>query len=256
MKRFAVMAIIPLFAGFLFAQDQSRTETRTDSSKSTWNGTLIDAACQNTHTEHRETSRQSNADQTVTTKTETTHTETVDCPVTTATSTFGLLTPEGRFIRFDDPSNTRVADIVKGNKEWSKDVIDRSPLKVSVIGSANGDVALVDSVNPEAGLAVTSGEAGRVIDREPVEPMFDVRYHDDRGKLLVTADGVRFEDISKADRSRTWGYAQIRELKRDRGNEIKIRAYSGGTFEFHLEGPFMSDTVYNMIADRIATRGH
>src|ERR1700730_13025763 len=137
MKRIAATVIIPLFAGFLFAQDQSRTETRTTTTKTTWNGTLVDAACQSTHTEHHETSRESNADRTVTTKSETTHTETVDCPVTTTTTSFGLVTPEGRFIRFDERSNTRVVEIVKSNQAWNKNVSDRAPLRVRVVGSTN-----------------------------------------------------------------------------------------------------------------------
>src|SRR5260370_40565179 len=111
MKRVAAIAIIPLFAGFLYAQTQSRTETQTTTTKSTWNGTLVDAACQTTHMEHHESSQQTNAGQTVTSKSDTTRTETADCPVTTTTTTFGLLTPEGRFIRFDEPSNTRVVEI-------------------------------------------------------------------------------------------------------------------------------------------------
>jgi len=256
MKSVAIL-IIPLFAGFLFAQDQSRTETRTTTTKTTWNGTLVDAACQRTHTEHHETNRETNPDQSVTTKSETTHTETVDCPVTTTTSTFGLLTSDGRFIRFDDPSNTRVVEIVKSNNALNRYLVERAPLKVKVIGSANGDVAIVESLNPEVGPSMTHAEAEHAVDRGRAEYTFDVRYNDDRGKLLVAANGVSFEDISNAKHSRTWNYAQIKELKREGGNEIKIQPYSGDTYEFHAEGPFMSDSVYNVIADRIvAARGH
>src|SRR5262245_5035757 len=50
---------------------------------------------------------------------------------------------------------------------------------------------------------------------------FDVRYHDDKGKLVVSEKSVNFEDISDSKHSRSWTYAQIKELKRD-GNEIKI----------------------------------
>src|SRR5205085_1712890 len=171
--RSIALTIIPLFAGFLFAQDQSRTETRTTTTKTTWNGTLVDAACQSTHTQHQETSRETNADRTVTTKSETTHTETVDCPVTTTTTTFGVLTPEGRFIRFDEPSNARAVEIVKTNHAWNKYLTDRAPLRVRVIGSANGDVAVVESINSEVGQPVTSGEAERV-NPGKAEAMFDV----------------------------------------------------------------------------------
>jgi hypothetical protein len=40
-------------------------------------------------------------------------------------------------------------------------------------------------------------------------------------------------------------------MKRE-GSEIKIQPISGGDFEFHVQGPGMSDNAYRMIADRIA----
>ncbi len=255
MKRFAAIAVIPLFAGFLYAQNQTRTEMTTTT---TWNGTLVDAACQNSHSEHHESSTRTNPDQSVTTKSESSRSETVNCPVTTTTTTFGLLTPEGRYIRFDEPSNARVIEIVKTNKGWNKYLVERAPLPVRVVGSANGDVAVVqsiDTVTTGPGGAVV-GESSRVVETpqgvsQQADVMFDVRWHDDQGRLLVTANGVSFEDISNAKHSRSWSYAQIKELKRDNGNEIKIEPYSGDKYEFKVGGPFMSDTVYNMIADRI-----
>ncbi len=145
MKKFAVLTaltMIPLFASFLLAQE--RTEETT--TKTTYNGTLIDAACQTTHTEHKETSTETNPDASTTTKTRTTHTTTVDCPATTTTTTFGLLTTDGRFIRFDDPSNTKVVEIVKENKKWNKFLTDRTPLKVSVVGTSHGDTVVLESI--------------------------------------------------------------------------------------------------------------
>src|SRR5229473_7290522 len=113
MKKFAALAVIPLFAGFLCAQDRTETTTTT---KTTYDGTLIDAGCRTTHTEHKES--RTNPDSSVTTKTE--HSEVTECPVTTFTSSFGLLTSDGRFVRFDDPSNTKIVEIVKSNKTWSR----------------------------------------------------------------------------------------------------------------------------------------
>src|ERR1700681_331955 len=101
MKKFANLAMIPLFAGFLWAQ---ATKTETTTTKTTYSGTLMDAGCVNKQTEHKETTTTTSPDQTsTTTKTETTN-EVADCPVTTTTSTFVLHTPEGKYIRFDDPS--------------------------------------------------------------------------------------------------------------------------------------------------------
>lgn len=138
--RFAAAAMIPLFAGFLCAQET--TETRTTTTK-TWSGTLVDAGCQSTHTEHKQTTTK-NPDQSVTTRTE--HTETVECPVTTSTASFGLLTSDGQYIRFDDPSNTKIVEVVKTNKKWNKYISERAPLKVSVVGSPRGDVVVLESI--------------------------------------------------------------------------------------------------------------
>src|SRR6185369_6687464 len=40
------MTLVPLFAGLVFAQDTTRTETTT----TTWNGTLVDDGCRTTRT--------------------------------------------------------------------------------------------------------------------------------------------------------------------------------------------------------------
>ena len=145
MKKWAVLAMVPLFAGFLLAQDQTtRTETKTTTT--TWNGTLIDANCYTTHTEHKETTNSANREGTTTTRTETTHTENTQCPVTTTTTTFGLLTPSGQYVRFDNPSNTRIIEVVKGNKRWVKDMEDHQPVKVTVVGSPSGDVVVLKEI--------------------------------------------------------------------------------------------------------------
>jgi len=133
MKKFAAMAVIPLFAGFLYAQQESRTVTTT-----TWNGTLVDASCQSSHTVHKESSTKTNPDQSVTHK-ESSSTETVDCPVVTTTTTFGLLTPEGRYLTFDEPSNTKIVEVVKSKKDWNDLINDRKPRATRSDGSPKGD---------------------------------------------------------------------------------------------------------------------
>jgi hypothetical protein len=240
--KLATVTILSLCAGSAFAQDQVRTETRT--TKTTWNGVLVDAGCQTSHTERKETTREENSQRT--TQSEKTVRETVECPVTTTTSTFGLRTSDGRYIRFDNPSNSRVIEIVKTNQSMNKYLNDRQPIQVRVVGTANGDVAVVESLNPEITTVA--------VDQSPADEVFDVRYHDDRGKLLVSARGITFENISHAKKSQTWNYSQIKELKRD-GKEIKIEPYSGDSYELKFDGKAMSDSVYRMISDRIvATR--
>ena len=251
MRRIAAWAVIPIFGAFLSAQD--RTETRTTTTKTTWNGTLVDAGCQTTHTEHKES--KINPDQSVSTRTE--HTEVVDCPVTTTTTSFGLLTSDGKYIRFDDPSNTKIIEVVKGNQEWSSDLADRKPIRVRVIGAPNGDVAVVESMQP----VTTIGEASRVVGSaasSDTETMLDATYDGDNGKLIISPDRISWQDLAHADRSRTWSYSQVKELKRDKGdNAVKIQPYNGGEHKFKIQGPLMNDTVYDMIAERIiAARPH
>jgi hypothetical protein len=144
MKKFAVVAVIPLVAGFLCAQSQSTQTTETKTTTTTWNGTLVDANCYTTHTEHKETTSNSANRETTTT---TTKTETnTECPVTTTTTSFGLLTPTGQYVHFDQPSNTRIVEVVKGNKKWTKYMEDRQPLKVTVVGEPSGDVVVMRSI--------------------------------------------------------------------------------------------------------------
>jgi hypothetical protein len=147
MKKIAVVVVVPLFAGFLWAQQAERAQRTTETTTTTtWNGTLVDAACQTTHTEHRESSTTNPNENT--TRTESTHTttQTTECPVTTTTTTFGLLTPEGKYIRFDEPGNTKVIQIAKSNKAWRKAMEGRKPVKVQVVGTANGDTVLLETI--------------------------------------------------------------------------------------------------------------
>jgi len=227
------LALIPLAAVVLLAQVRTTTTTTT---RTTWNGTLVDASCQST--EHRETTH-INPDRSTTTRTESTRTENVECPVSASTSSFGLMTPDGRLIRFDNPSNARVVEFVRSNKSFSSG----APLRVNIVGTSRGDLAVVESLNAEGSVTAAS--------TEPSEFIFDARYHDDDGRLVINARGVSFQDIKEAKHSHTWSYEQIKEMKRQ-GSEIKIQPISGDDFEFHVRGPGMSDDAYRMIADRIA----
>jgi hypothetical protein len=57
-----------------------------------------------------------------------------------------LRTPEGKYVRFDDPSNTRIVEVVKGNKTWSRTINEHKPLRVRVVGTPNGDVVVMESI--------------------------------------------------------------------------------------------------------------
>jgi hypothetical protein len=109
-------------------------------------------------------------------------------------------------------------------------------------------MAVVESMNP---VMVSTGEAERVVEG-PSDAIFDVRWHGDRGKLVITPRGVNFEDMSDQEHSRSWSYAEIKELTRHDRNEVKVEPYHGDAREFHVEGSGMPETVYNMIANRVA----
>jgi len=135
MKKLAILAAIPLVAGYLCAQPPQVSQTETTTT--TWNGTLLDQGCVTTHT--KETSSNA-ASQTETNRYVT------ECPVTTTSTTFSLLTPEGKIVRFDDASNARVVEMVKGNKHWTTYITERKPIKVHVVGSHKGDYIVVRTI--------------------------------------------------------------------------------------------------------------
>jgi len=151
MKKLTAIAIAPLFAGFLFAQAeqsaQRESKTETTTTTNTWNGTLVDASCRTTHSAHRESNETSKVDENTTKETKTTSdSSSVECPVTTTTSAFGIMTSDGKYIPFDDPSNTKVVQVMKSNKNWSKNLEDRKPVSVRVVGNQKGDVIVVESI--------------------------------------------------------------------------------------------------------------
>jgi len=140
LKSVAVLAMCPLFAGFLMAQ-QPQTQTTTTTTTTTWNGTLLDAGCRATHTETKETKSDENGTQTTTTRTTNT-----DCPVATTTTSFGVLTSDGKYIRFDPSSNTRIVEMIKNNNKWNKEIGEHAPVTVRVIGKANGEMIVLESI--------------------------------------------------------------------------------------------------------------
>jgi len=157
MKKLTAIAAIPLFAGFLMAQSQGTqtqtesrtTETRTTQSDSnnTWTGTLVDASCHTSQTAHRESSETTHPDEN-TTKTTTSKSDSyvTECPVTTTTTSFGLMTDNGQFVSFDQPSNTRVIEVMKKNKNWSSNMSAHKPVKVTVVGNRHGDAVVIESI--------------------------------------------------------------------------------------------------------------
>jgi hypothetical protein len=139
MKKLAMLAVVPLFAGYLCAQ----TETTTTTTK-TWNGNLVDANCYSTH--HSETKETSNDANGTTTRTRTeTRTENV-CPVTETTTSFGIVQPSGEYVAFDQPSSERVVEMVRKHHQWNTYITEKKPIKVRVVGTPNGNLIVVRDI--------------------------------------------------------------------------------------------------------------
>jgi hypothetical protein len=136
MKTLAVF-LIPLFGGFLLAQSEQSTTTTTTTT-TTWNGTLVDQGCRTTHTKETTSDER---------KTETKTTATTECPVTTTTTSFGLLTPDGKYVHFDNAGNARLVEMVRNDKDWTTFITERKPIEVRVIGSSNGDTVVISKID-------------------------------------------------------------------------------------------------------------
>jgi hypothetical protein len=136
MKKLVLIAVTPLMAGFLWAQSAARTETTTTTTttkSATYEGTLIDAGCRTTHAEHHEST---STDANGATQTRTSDSSVSECPVTSSTTSYGLVTSDGRYVRLDPTGNSKIVTIVK----------EKPGKEVRVVGTAKGDVVVLDSI--------------------------------------------------------------------------------------------------------------
>jgi len=149
--KLATIAMLSAFVGCLGAQTSSQTETKTTTTTAATtgvpvnlDGTLVDQNCYNTHSRSKETSSDANSTTTtVTTK------DVSGCPVTATTKTFSLLTPDGKMVRFDDASNTRVIEMVKSDKDFNNDINGHRPVKVRVVAMPNGEVMVIKEIKAD-----------------------------------------------------------------------------------------------------------
>jgi hypothetical protein len=134
MKKFALFAVVPLFAGYLCAQPESHTTITTSK---TWNGTLVDAGCYTTRQEHKEAIPGG-------TRTETSVTSV--CPVTEQTSSFGIVSPSGEYMVFDRPGSERVVEMVRKHHKWQTYITEKKPISVRVVGAPNGNTIVLREI--------------------------------------------------------------------------------------------------------------
>jgi hypothetical protein len=135
MKKFAMIAAVPLFAGYLCAQTESQTVITTTK---TWNGMLVDAGCYTTQqTERKEVT-------TTGTRTETSIVAT--CPVTERTTTFGIVSRSGQYMAFDQPGSERVVEMVKKHHQWHMYITEKKPIAVRVVGTPSGNTIVLRDI--------------------------------------------------------------------------------------------------------------
>jgi len=143
--KLATITMFSICVGCLGAQTSQQSETKTTTTTPNapvnLDGTLVDQNCFTSHTHSKETNSDPNS-----TTTTTTTKDTSNCPVTTATKTFGLLTPDGKMVRFDDASNTRVVEMMKSDKGFNEDMNGHRPVKVRVVAMPNGDVMVIKDI--------------------------------------------------------------------------------------------------------------
>jgi hypothetical protein len=131
MTKLAIAAIIPLFSGFMLMAQETETQT----TQTTFTGTLMDAGCVSKHSEHTETTNTPEGSSTTKTTS-----EEENCPVTTETSDFVLATPDHHYIHFDPASEPQIVEMVKTKHA-------HGPMKVTVVGEKrDGDVVVVKSI--------------------------------------------------------------------------------------------------------------
>lgn len=127
MNKLLMSAVIALVGGCLWAQTQ---EGKLPKSKTTsWKGTLVDSGCRSSNSEHQKTTGDSK-------------------PYRggTSTTSFGLITADGKCIPFDLDSNEKVAGMLKMRTDWSENKAKIQSTKVEVVGTEEGGEISVDEI--------------------------------------------------------------------------------------------------------------
>jgi len=83
--------------------------------------------------------------------------------------------------------------------------------------------------------------------------MIDVRNGDQSGKLLINDNDVAFESLTDGKRSRTWKYAEVREVTKRGRKEMRIRPFKGDRYDFQFPDRGQRDKIYDAIANRVVT---
>jgi len=125
-KTFAAVAVIPFLATSVWAQEPDRTTATASTTKAS-----------------DESPGQTRA----------IRTEEGNCPVTANTVSFGLLTRDGRYLRFDQPSNKLIVEMAKNSDyTWNGTLLDATCFATYVASKdTKTKTAATDSTNETPG---------------------------------------------------------------------------------------------------------
>ena len=127
MNKFLMAAVIALVGGYLGAQTHEGELRKPKTT--TWKGTLVDSGCRSPHSERHKTTSDSSS-----------------FPVVTSTTSYGLITADGKCIPFDVASNEKVSGLLKMKKDWSENVVKIKPTKVNVVGTEHDGEISVEEI--------------------------------------------------------------------------------------------------------------
>jgi len=126
MNKFVKATIIVLVGGALGAQTQGESPK---SKATTWKGTLVDSGCRSPQSARQKTASDSSS-----------------YPEVTSTTSFGLITEDGKCIPFDVGSSEKVSGLLKMKKNWSENIVKIKQTKVEVVGTEHDGEISVEEI--------------------------------------------------------------------------------------------------------------
>jgi hypothetical protein len=72
-----------------------------------------------------------------------------------------------------------------------------------------------------------------------------------RGRLIVAANQLMFESVENVGHSRRWEYKSIKEMKNSNPYELEVKPFTGGDYEFVLDGNGIDPAGYKALVDKV-----
>jgi hypothetical protein len=72
-----------------------------------------------------------------------------------------------------------------------------------------------------------------------------------RGRLIVAANQLMFESVENVSHSRRWEYKSIKEMKNSNPYELEVKPFTGGDYEFVLDGNGIDPAGYKTLVDKV-----